>query len=299
MQLSDMIATSRKTRPSRLPGLLRASRRALIWILLVALSVMFLLPFFWMVSTSLKEVTEVFVFPPAWFPASPQWCNYLTTWQTVPYGHWTWNTIVVTALSAVGNLLSCSLVAYSFARFDFPGRDAFFLLCLSTMILPVEVTIIPSYLMFNWLGWLDTFKPLIVPAYFGRGTFYIFLLRQFFMTIPRELDDAAVMDGAGSLRILWSVILPLSKPALATVAIISIISNWGSFMAPLIYLNSRDKFLLGLGLRYFQTIGYMEGPTHEHLMMAAAVMMAAPLILLFFIAQRYFVRGIVMTGLKG
>lgn len=299
MPVGEMITVSRKARPYRFVGLLRVGQRAIVWTLLVLLSTLFMLPFFWTLSTSLKAVTELFVFPPVWVPAVPQWRNYLEVWQTVPFGRWTWNTIVVTVLSVLGNILSCSLVAYAFARFTFPGRDALFMLCLSTMMLPVEVTIIPSYLMFNKIGWLDTFKPLIVPAFFARGTFYIFLLRQFFMTIPRELDDAAVMDGAGSLRILLNIILPLSRPALATVTVISIISNWGSFMEPLIFLNSRDKYLLSLGLRYFQTQQYMGGPTYDHLMMAASVIMSAPLVLLFFAAQRYFVRGVVMSGLKG
>ena len=265
----------------------------------VILALVFLLPFFWTISSSLKEVSELYVFPPSWLPVKVQWVNYLTVWQEAPFGRWLRNSTFVAILSVFGTALSASLVGYSFARFRYPARDAIFMITLSTMMLPVEVTLIPTYLLFNKLDWLDTYKPLIVPHWFGGGAFNIFLMRQFFLSIPRELDDAARMDGAGSFRIYWRILLPLCRPALATMAVISFIANWNSFMGPLIYLISTDKFTVAVGLRHFQTLAGGESEPTEHLLMAASVIVAAPCIVLFFLAQRYFVRGIVTTGIKG
>jgi len=198
----------------------------------------------------------------------------------------------------LGTVISASLVAFSFARYRYPGRELFFLITLSTMMLPAEVTIIPTYLMFNKLGWLDTFYPLIIPSWFGGGAFYIFLLRQFFMTIPRDLDDAAKLDGAHALQIFVNVILPLSRPALATVAVISFIGSWDEFLRPLVYLNNPQHFPLAVGLRYFLNKGNETEPM-EHLLMAAAVMITLPCLILFFSTQRYFVKGVVTSGIKG
>ena len=260
---------------------------------------MFLAPFYWTIASSLKSVTEIFLFPPTWFPAEPQWGNYPEVFQRVPFALFTLNSTIVTSLALLGTLLTSSLVAYSFARFRYPGRDLFFMLTLSTMMLPYEVTLIPTYLMFNKIGWLDTYLPLTVPYWFGGNAFSIFLMRQFFLTIPRELDDAARIDGANFLRIFLSVLLPLSGPVLATLSVIGFIQHWNDFLGPLIYLDSRPKYTIALGLRYFQNVQGLGGEPMEHLLMAAAVIFTVPCIVIFVLSQRYFVKGIVMSGMKG
>jgi len=202
----------------------------------------------------------------------------------------------------VGSVLSASVVAYSFARFRYPGRDLFFMVTLGTLMLPVEVTLIPQYLLFKQLGWLDTFLPLIVPFWLGGGAFNIFLMRQFFMSIPYDLDEAARIDGASSWRVFWQILLPLCKPAVATMATLGFISHWNSFLAPLIFINSESKYLVAVGLRYFSsgvTQGQAAARPQDHLLMGAALMVALPCLALFFLAQRYFVQGIVMSGIKG
>jgi ABC-type glycerol-3-phosphate transport system permease component len=277
----------------------RLARRATLYLVTLALGLVFLFPGLWTLLSSLKTSGEIYSFPPTLLPADPQWSNYAEVVTRVPFLRWAWNSLVVALLATIGAVLSASIVAYSFARFEYPGRDLVFVVTLSTMMLPVEVTLIPQYLLFNRLDWLDSFKPLIVPAWLGGGAFYIFLLRQFLMTIPRELDDAAVIDGAGSFRVLWQILLPLCRPGLATAAVISFIHEWDAFLVPLIYLNSTTNFTLGLGLRYFVQLSGSEKEPQEHLLMAASSLVIAPLILLFFCAQRYFVRGIVMSGIKG
>jgi ABC-type glycerol-3-phosphate transport system permease component len=275
-------------------------QRFVLYLLAVVLAVSFMVPFFWAVASSLKDITEVYVFPPQWLPKVPKWQNYHEIVTTVPYARWALNSTVVTLLAVLGTLLSSSLVGYSFARFRYPGRDAFFLVTLGTMMLPVEVTIIPTYLLFNKLGWIDSLKPLFVPEWFGGSAFYIFLFRQFFLAISRDLDEAALIDGADPFRIYWAILLPLSKPVIATAAIIGFIAHWNAFLAPLIFLNSPERFTLALGLRWFQVMpGWTTGLPTEHLLMGASVMMALPPIVLFFLAQRYFVRGIILSGIKG
>jgi ABC-type glycerol-3-phosphate transport system permease component len=277
----------------------RDASRTLLYAVAVVTSILFLLPFYWTVASSLKHVTEIFLFPPTWVPAVPQWDNYAEVWRRVPFGRFMINSLEITILSVLGTVLTSSLVAYSFARFRYPGRDVFFMLTLSTMMLPYEVTLIPQYLMFNRLGWLDTFLPLIVPFWFGGNAFSIFLMRQFFMTIPRDLDDAARIDGANFLRIFWNVLLPLSGPVLATLAVIGFINHWNDFLGPLIYLDSRTNFTIALGLRYFQSVSGLGGEPMHHLLMAASVTFTLPCIVIFFLSQRYFVRGIVLSGVKG
>jgi ABC-type glycerol-3-phosphate transport system permease component len=191
-------------------------------------------------------------------------------------------------------MLSCTLVAFAFARLQYPSRDFWFVVLLSTMMLPTHVTIIPHFVLFRILGWLNTFKPLIVPAFFGSA-FYIFLLRQFFLTIPQELDDAATVDGCGIFRIYWQIILPLAKPALATVAVFSFISHWNDFLGPLIYLTSPEKMTIAVGLRLFRS----QYSTEMHLLMAASTVAVLPILVIFFVAQKYFIQGIALTGLKG
>lgn len=276
------------------------SRRAHPWLyaLLVILSVVFTFPFVWTVLTAFKAPYEIYVFPPPIFPEQFRWNNFAEVWRQAPFLIFLINTLTVAVLSIIGDVTTASLVAYGFARFRFPGRNFLFLMVLSVLILPEEVTIIPQFMIYRSLNWLDTLKPLILPAFLGGGAFNIFLLRQFFLTIPRDLDEAAMIDGAGSLRILWQIMLPLSKPALATVCIFSFLFHWNDFFRPLIYLNTTEHFTLSLGLRFFQTAAERGGQPLEHLLMAASVMMTLPVLLLFFSLQRYFIEGITMSGIK-
>lgn len=277
----------------------RWALQIILYLPVLILAAAFGLPFLWAVLTSLKKPVEIFVFPPKWLPASPQWTNYVEIWRLAPFARFLWNSCVVTFLSMIGQLVSASLVAYGFARFRFPARDVLFVVLLSTLMLPNQVTVVPMFLLFKFLGWLDTLKPLIVPAYFGGGAFAIFLFRQFFLTIPRELDEAAKIDGANTLWIFARVLVPLSKPIFTTMAIFSFLGNWNSFFYPLIFLNTTEKFTLALGLSYFQRVASMGGKATEHLLMAAAMTMTFPCVVLFLVMQRYFVRGIVMSGIKG
>lgn len=260
---------------------------------------MFMAPFVWAMLSSLKAPSEILVFPPKWLPAAPQWGNYFVVWQQVPFARFLLNTMIITFLSTIGQVVSALLVAYGFARFEFPGRNFLFIIVLATLVLPEEVTLIPRFILFRNLGWLDTFLPLIVPSFLGGSAFYIFLLRQFIITLPRELEEAAELDGAGSLRTLWSILIPLMKPAIATTAVFSFLFNWDDFIHPLIYLRSTENYTLALGLRFFQQAAESGGPPREPLLLAASLMVAAPPILVFIFAQRYFVQGIVMSGLKG
>ena len=272
--------------------------KALTYLWLVVLSAIMGFPFLWTVSSSLKTPPETQVFPPLLFPAIPQWENYVHVFVAQPVAHWFLNSLIIALIAIPGAVITGTLVAYSFARFDYPGRDLLFMVLLSTMMIPYEVTLIPQYLVFVQIHWTNTFLPLIVPAWGGGGAFTVFLLRQFFMTIPRDLDDAASVDGATSLRVLWSVIAPLSRPALATVAILLFLNTWNDFLGPFIYLNDPNLFTMSVGLRFFQTVPESLDVPKDNLLMAATVIMSLPAIILFFAAQRYFVQGIVMTGLK-
>jgi multiple sugar transport system permease protein len=293
------------------PALTRQRRRTLLHVLgqvvlygsVIIIAFAFFAPFLWTIATSLKDVSEVYLFPPTLFPETLHFENYLRVFEKVPFALFYQNTIVVTLFATLGTVVSTTLVAYGFARKRFPGRTFLFILVISTMMLPFEVTIIPQFLLFKQLGWLDTLLPLIVPEYFAVGAFYIFLMRQFLLTIPAEFDEAAVIDGANSLQILWQVLLPLIKPAIITVTILSFLSHWNDFFAPLIYLNTTEKLTLSVGLRWFQSSGGYAGgdagEPREHLLMAASLMATAPCVILFFAAQRYFIQGIVMSGIKG
>lgn len=272
-------------------------RRAALYAVLVLLGLVFLAPLAWMLSTSLKSDEQLGLWPPVWVPNPPVWQNYALAWASAPFAVYTRNTLIITIGGMVGQLLSASAVAYGFARLRFPGRDALFVVVLATMMLPGVVTLIPTYILFQRLGWLNTFLPLIVPAYFsaGGGAFFVFLLRQFFRSIPMELSEAARIDGASNLRILLQLILPLSKPALATVTIFSFTGHWNDFLGPLIYLNTQDKYTLTLGMQVFM----QQHSTQFQYLMAISFLMSLPIILVFFFAQQHFVRGVVMSGLKG
>ena len=293
------LAQTRQVKRYRTTRLRRFLSQASLYIAVTGLAILFMGPFFWAVSSSLKRPTELFVFPPKWLPEIPQWDNWAEVWRQVPFGRYAMNSVFVTTIALIGQVASATIVAYGFARFRFPGRDTLFLVLLSTMILPNEVTLIPRFLLFKTLGWIDSFKPLTVPQYLGGGPFFIFLMRQFFLTIPLELDESARLDGAGVLQILYHVLLPLCKPAIATISIFSFMFNWNAFFLPLIYLNSGEKFTLPLGLRYFQLVAEVGGDPTIHLLMAASLMTAIPCIAIFFVMQQYFVQGVTMTGIKG
>ena len=274
----------------------RLLQRAIATVLILAGAVVFLIPFMWMVRTSLMHMGEIFLLPIRWLPAQIRWHNYLEAVQAIDFGLYFRNSVFVTAFGVAGSVLTSSMVAYAFARLRAPGKGLFFVVLLSTMMLPYVVTLVPVYLLFRSLHWLDTYAPLIVPQWLGGGAFYVFMLRQFFMTIPMELDDVAKIDGCGFFGIYWRLILPLSKPALATVGIFSFYGNWNDFLGPLIYLNSMDNFTLPLGLSFFVNI---RGMTYWNLLMAASVLVLIPCLVLFFAGQRFFVQGITLTGIKG
>jgi multiple sugar transport system permease protein len=256
-----------------------------------------ILPFFWLLSTSLTARGLEFQVPPRWIPDPVVWRNYQQAFfeSGLPFPTFFLNTVIITVANIAGTLGSASIAGFGFARLRFPARNAVFILVLSTMMLPGTVTLIPSYLLFNRLGWIDTWLPLIVPAYLGGGAFNVFLFRQFFMGLPLELDEAARMDGASTWQIYLRIALPLSGPVLATVGIFTFLATWNSFLDALIYLNSVEKMTLAVGLQAFRGL-YLQ---QWNLMMAAAAIMIAPVLVLFALAQRYFVRGLVMTGLGG
>lgn len=277
----------------------RGQRRLTTIVVLVALcagAAIILLPFFWMVSTALKPAEQVYLSPPVWVPIPPQFGNAIEVLTRVPFNRYALNTFVIVALVMIGTLFSCSFAAYGFARINAPGRNLIFMLVLATLMLPGAVTLVPTYLMFNSVGWVDTFLPLIVPAFFGNA-FSIFLLRQYYLTIPVELEEAAKIDGASHYRIWWSIILPLSKPVLATIAVFTFVGTYNDFFTPLIYLSNEDNYTIAVALSFFQGSPRI-GP-QMHLLMAAVTMSIIPPLLLFVAAQRYFVRGIVMSGIKG
>jgi ABC-type glycerol-3-phosphate transport system permease component len=275
--------------------------RVLLYAVILLLCVLFGFPLFWTLMSSLKTPGEMILFPPRWVPAIPQWLNYVEVFgiSRHPVSIWVYNSTFIVVLGTLGTLITASLVAYSFARFEYRGRDILFMITLATIMLPAEVTLIPQFVLFYNLGWINTFKPLWVPSWFGGGAFAIFLLRQFFLSLPKDLDEAALIDGASYFRIFWSILLPLCKPVLATLAIIVIISLWGDFQGPLIYLNSPEKFTISIGLRFFNNTPEVGGEPLQHLLMAACIMSMLPVIIIFFVGQRFFVQGIVMSGIKG
>lgn len=273
--------------------IIKSISRTTIYIILIASSVGMLIPFIWLVSTSLLSEEEMFRYPPVFIPRPPHWFNYKEAWQALPFTTFLINTILITISRVIPQVFTCSLVAYGFARLRARASNKFFLLLLATMMLPPQVTMITTYIMFNKLGWVNTFKPLIVPSLFA-GPFYVFMMRQFFMTIPIELDEAARIDGASSFQIYYRIFLPLAKPALGAVAIFTFMSSWNDFIGPLIYLHDTEKFPLALGLQLFKSYG--EYATQWNLIMASSVAMALPPLIIFFFTQKYFIRGIVLTG---
>jgi ABC-type glycerol-3-phosphate transport system permease component len=265
------------------------------YLLLTIVGAMLMAPLVWLVSSSLKDQGKIFILPPEWIPNPIRWGNYKTVFERFDFARYAWNSTVVTFWATLGSVVSSAIVAFGFSRLRFPGREKLFLVLLSTVMIPYHVTLIPTYILFRELKWLDTYLPLIVPAWIGGSAFNIFLLRQFFMRLSFELDDAARIDGASIWQIFTQIVLPQSKPALGVVAIFSFLGSWNDFFGPFIYINTTEKYTLPLALRLFQTTE----STQWHLLMAASVITAIPCIALYFIAQRYFVQGVVFTGLKG
>jgi multiple sugar transport system permease protein/sn-glycerol 3-phosphate transport system permease protein len=267
------------------------------WLVTIALSLgclLVLMPVIWMVLTSLKAPDQVFRMPPLWV-FTPQWGNYPEVLQLVPFQRYILNTATIVGLVTVGTLLSCSFCAYGFARLKAPGRNAIFLVLMATLMLPTTVTLVPTYIVFNHLGWLNTFKPLILPAFFGSA-FFIFLFRQFFLGIPKELEEAARIDGAGYLRIWWTIFLPLSWPVIATVSVFTFVAAYNDFFGPVIYLSDESKYSIAVALSYFSGSPRI-GP-QTHLLMAATTIAALPSIVVFLLAQRYFIKGIAVSGVS-
>jgi multiple sugar transport system permease protein len=272
----------------------RAWRGISTHLVLLVGCIFFVAPLVFMVSTSLKAMRQITRFPPEWIPNPVIWANYPAVFTYAPMHLYFFNTMIIVLPTVIGATLISSLTAYAFARLRAPGKNFMFTLVLATLMLPSVVTLVPTYVLFAKLGWVGTFLPLIIPPLAG-GAFYIFLLRQFFMTIPRELEDAALMDGCSRFRIYWNIVLPLAKPVLATVTIFAFMGAWNDYLGPLIYLGNRDQYTLSLGLQAFVQYQRREWG----LLMAASTMMVVPIILLFFVAQKSFVQGITVTGLKG
>jgi multiple sugar transport system permease protein len=262
-------------------------------LVLIPIAIVMILPLVWMVVTSLETLNETRTFPPVLFPHQAQFSNYAEVLREVPFGRWFLNTVIVTTLSVIGNLVFCSLAGYAFARIKFFGRDVVFLIVLATLMIPFQVVIIPTFLIVKDLGLIDTLGALVAPNL--AGAFGIFMLRQFFKTLPIELEEAARIDGASRIGVLFKIVLPLSGPALATLAVITFIWTWNDFLWPLVTIFSPNNMTLQLGLATFQGAH----SSNTNLLMAATVMSVLPLLFLFFVAQRYFIRGIATTGLKG
>ncbi len=265
-------------------------------VLLITVTIVFMMPFYWMIISAFKENTAVFSNPIKWFPDPIRWQNFVEAFNYpgYPFLKFLWNSTYYAGMVTLGTVLSCSLSGYAFAQLRFPGRDLLFALTIASLMLPGIVTFIPVFLIFKNLGWLGSYKPLIVPAFLGNP-FFIFMMRQFFSTLPKELADAARVDGASDITIFWQIMLPLVRPALIVMAVFTFLWTWHDFFGPLIYLSSPDQFPLSLGLYAFRS----RRTTEWGLMMAGATLATVPLVALFFFAQRYFLEGIKLTGLKG
>ncbi|HXF63391.1 MAG TPA: carbohydrate ABC transporter permease [Caldilineaceae bacterium] len=273
---------------------MRLARGLLIHLSIWLGAVIMVLPFLWMLSTSLKSQGEAMAYPPQWLPDPILWSNYVDVVRSFPFALFALNSFKIALLGTLGQLISTSLAAYAFARMRFPGRELLFMALLSTLMIPSHVTMIPTFILFNALGWVNSHYPLIVPAWLG-GAFGTFLIRQFFWTIPPDYSDAAAIDGAGHFQILLRIYLPLAKPVLATLALFTFMGHWNEFLLPVIYLTDQEKMTLTVGLSTFR----LQYSTLYHYLMAGTLLSIIPIFVLFVLLQKYFVRGIVMTGLKG
>ncbi|MEQ8675257.1 MAG: carbohydrate ABC transporter permease [Aggregatilineales bacterium] len=263
-------------------------------VLLIIFGIIFMLPFLWMVSSSLKQDTEIFDLPVSLIPASFDFGNYIEALDAIDFWRYTVNSLFYTTVATIGAVISNTFIAYGFARIKWPGRNIVFFLVLATMMLPFQVRMIPLFILFSKIGWLNTFLPLIIPPFLGNA-FYIFLMRQFMMTIPSELDDAARIDGCTELGIFWRIVVPLMKPAIITIAIFEMVYAWNDFLGPLIYMRDASNYTLSIGLQLYFT----QHGAEWALLMAAATMFTLPMIIIFFFAQRTFIEGISLTGIKG
>jgi multiple sugar transport system permease protein len=290
-------ATQTQTYTTATPHLQIGQRRRLVnliihFVLLVGVFFMFI-PLAWTISSSLKPAGDIYLFPPKWIPDPIRWENYEEAVTAIPFFRYLANTSIITLLSVIGKVISVTLVAYAFARLEWWGRDVMFFIMLATMMLPPHVTLIPQFILFKQLGWIDTFLPLIVPQFFG-GPYLTFLARQFFLTLPRDLDDAARIDGCSNFGVFWRIILPMSTPVVAMIIVFTFNGQWNEFLNALIYLQNSRNFTLALGLRMFQG----EASASWHLLMAASLLTMLPVLALFFAAQKYFIQGVVFTGVK-
>jgi multiple sugar transport system permease protein len=281
---------------SKSQNIRKSSFKIFVYVILISSAIVMMIPFAWMLSSSLMSESEMFQIPPVWVPNPPHYSNYTQLWGILPFDAFFRNTVVLTVGRIVPLLFSCSLVAFGFARLKSRKKNILFMIMISTMMLPGQVTMIPMYIVFAKIGWVNTFLPLIVPSFFGIP-FYIFMMRQFFMTIPVEYDESARIDGATTFQIFYKIMLPLSKPALVTMTIFLFMWSWNDFFTPLIYLHDTSKYPLALGLQLFRTYG--EYSTRWDYIMAGSLLMAIPPLLVFFFAQKYFVEGVTVTGLKG
>ncbi len=295
VQTEPVLAERRRSDVAAPSALRRRILRLALHAILAAGALLYLIPFAWMLSTSLKLSGRELTMPPQWIPNPIVWANYPQAMTVVPMFLFLRNTLIITVVATGLGVLAASLAGYAFGRLRFPGRNLLFSLCLATLILPGIVTLIPEFLVFKQIGWINTFLPLIVPWSLGGNAFAVFLFRQYALTIPLDLDEAARVDGAGAIRIWWSIMLPLARPVLATITILSVIHHWNDFLRPLVYLSSSSMRTVALGLALFKSEYLVEW----NLMMAASTLMLLPILVLFFVAQRYFVQGIVMTGIKG
>ncbi|OZS39698.1 carbohydrate ABC transporter permease [Enterococcus hirae] len=269
----------------------RQTKKIISYLLMTAIGIVLITPLLWMVFTSLKRMEEIVRYPPTFFPEKIVWQNYLDTITAFPFWRYARNTLLITVLVVFGNVLSNSFIAYGFAKLDFPGKKLMFALVLSTMMIPGFVTMIPQYVLFSKIGWVGTYLPLIVPSFFGNA-FNIFLMRQFYLSINDELIEAAEIDGANHFYIWSRLMLPLTKPALITIAINSFNAAWNDFLGPLLYIQDQEKYTLQIGLQVFQN----QATTQWNYLMAGATLVLIPTILMFFFAQRYFIEGMDLTG---
>lgn len=272
--------------------------KTITYLLLTLAGLMFSFPLFWTVSSSLQTWQELRSYTPHFFPETPQWGNYADVFEAAPFARWIGNSFLIVLITIPGTILTATLTAYSFARFEFVGKQVWFILMLGTMMIPATVTLIPQYLLWFQLKMINTYVPLTIGSWLGGGAFMVFMLRQFLLSIPRDLDEAATIDGANPFQILWRVLVPLMKPALTTVAILTFLGDWNAFFGPFIYLNREYLYTAAVGMRYFQYLPLETSDPRDHLLMAAAAIMSIPVLALFAVAQRYFIAGVVMSGLK-
>ena len=268
--------------------------KLVVYFLLCIIAFIYLLPFLWMFGTSLKADTELLDFPPKFFPSKPHFDNYAKAINRFPFWKYFLNTVIITAGNLVGVIVSAPLVAYGFSKVNWKGRDAMFFIMLSTVMIPGAVTMVPTFMIFTNLGWLDTFLPLIVPAFLGGGAMNVFLIKQFFSTIPNDMIEAARIDGANDWTIFRKIMLPLSKPVLALISLFTFIGSWNNYMGPLIYITSEEKYPLALGMPMFMN----RYGTYWNQAMAAATLTFLPTLIFFLFAQKYLIEGIKLSGMK-